>query len=81
MRADGLDRPSSGYGCITRDLEMNSRMLGGPGVRARSATSAEELATSWAGERAATSCGGQARSASAEELAMSCERRGACDEK
>ena len=27
MRADGLDRPSSGYGCITRDLEMNSRML------------------------------------------------------
>ncbi len=35
MRADGLDRPSSGYGCITRDLEMNSRMLGGPGVSVR----------------------------------------------
>ena len=35
MRADGPDRPSSSYGCITRDLEMNSRMLGGPGVSVR----------------------------------------------
>ena len=35
MRADGPDRPSSSYGCITRDLKMNSRMLGGPGVSVR----------------------------------------------
>ena len=35
MRADGPGRPSSSYGCITRDLEMNSRMLGGPGVSVR----------------------------------------------
>ena len=35
MRADGPDRPSSSYGCITRDLEKNFRMLGGPGVSIR----------------------------------------------
>ena len=28
-------RPSSSYECITRDLEMNFRMLGGPGVSVR----------------------------------------------